>query len=519
MGRGVKVIAAEAAAKLIKDEAVVTVSSSSGLACPDRVLAAIGELFDQTGHPKNITTIHPIAAGDMYGIKGVDHIAKKGLLKRIIGGSYPSGPSSMESPKIWKMIYDEQIQAYNVPSGLLYDMHREVASKRPGVLTKVGLDTFVDPRRNGSKMNVTTTEDIMSVVEFNGEEWLHLKNIPPDVAIIRGTTADGYGNISMEHEGAYLGVIEQALAARNSGGIVIAQVKRLTAKGSIPTQRVHVPSSLVDYVVVDPLQKQTTQTDYDPAISGEIRKPLTEFQAQPWSTDLIIAKRAAQELRDGSVVNLGFGIAANVPQVLVDQGKADTINWVIEQGAVGGIPLTGFAFGCAANADAILAAPQQFTYFQGGGFDCSLLSFMEVDATGNVNVSRLSAKPHVTAGCGGFVDITSHARKLVFVGYFTAGGLQLDVSDGKLLVLKEGKFPKFVNDVEQVTFSGRMAKLRGQDVTYITERCVLKLVDGHLTVTEIAPGIDLKNDVLDRSMVDLRVSDQLKEMDRACFEK
>jgi len=188
-------------------------------------------------------------------------------------------------------------------------------------------------------------------------------------------------------------------------------------------------------------------------------------------------------------------------------------------GAVGGIPLTGFAFGCAANADAILAAPQQFTYFQGGGFDCSLLSFMEVDAGGNVNVSRLSAKPHVTAGCGGFVDITSHARKLVFVGYFTAGGLQLDVSDGKLQVLKEGKFPKFVKDVEHVTFSGRMAKLRGQDVTYITERCVLKLVDGHLTVTEIAPGIDLKNDVLDRSMVDLRVSDQLKEMDRACFEK
>lgn len=519
MARGVKVIAAEAAAELIKDGAVVTVSSSSGLACPDRVLAAIGERYAQSGHPRNITTIHPIAAGDMYGIQGVDHIARKGLLKRIIGGSYPSGPSSMASPRIWQMIDQGEVEAYNVPSGLLYDMHREVAAKRPGVLTKVGLDTFVDPRRNGSKMNAATTEDIVSVVSFNGEEWLHLKNIAPDVAIIRGTTADEYGNLSMEHEGAYLGVIEQALAARNHGGIVIAQVKRLTAKGAIPTQRVHVPSSLVDYVVVDPAQKQTTQTDYDPAISGETRKPLSAFESQPWSTDLIIARRAAQELRDGSVVNLGFGIAANVPQVLIDQGKADAVNWVIEQGAVGGVPLTGFAFGCAANADAILPSPQQFTYFQGGGFDCSLLSFMEVDAAGNVNVSRLSAKPHVTAGCGGFVDITSHARKLVFLGYFTAGGLQLEVDDGRLVIRSEGRFPKFVGEVEHVTFSGRMAGLRAQDVTYITERCVIKLLDGRLTVTEVAPGIDLKKDILDRSKVDLRVSEHLREMDRACFIK
>lgn len=513
----VQVMTAEEAASSIPDGAVITVSSSSGLACPDTILKAIGDRFRATGHPRAITAIHPIAAGDMYGIKGVDHIAQKGLLKRIIAGSYPSGPSSMPSPIIWKMILDNEVEAYNVPSGLLYDMHREVAAKRPGVITKVGLDTFVDPRRQGCKMNRATTEELVRVVEFNGEEWLHLKNVPPDVAIIRATTADEYGNLSTEHEGAYLGAIEQALAARNNGGTVIAQVKRIVAAGSIPTQRVHVPSSLVDCIVVDPLQRQTTQTDYDAAISGEVRRPWSDFRSAAWSTDMVIAGRAAQELHDGDVVNLGFGIAANVPQILIDEGKPDAVNWVIEQGAVGGVPLTGFAFGCSANAHAFLPAPQQFTYFQGGGFDCSLLSFMEVDQAGNVNVSRLSAKPHVTAGCGGFVDITSHAKKLIFVGYFMAGGLELNVGGGRLEIIRDGKYSKFVNNVEHVTFSGTVGRTRGQDVTYITERCVIKLQSDGLTVTEIAPGIDLKKHVLDRSSFPLKVSNDLKLMDARLF--
>ncbi|MGE3862105.1 MAG: acyl CoA:acetate/3-ketoacid CoA transferase [Burkholderiaceae bacterium] len=517
MARDVTVLSADAAAELIRDGATLTVSSSSGLNCPDRVLQAIGERHARTGHPRDLTTIHPIAAGDMYGIPGVDHLARDGLLRRVIAGSYPSGPSNFESPKIWKMIIGEQIEAYNLPSGLLFDMHRDVAARRPGVITQVGLDTFVDPRRHGGRMNTRTRDELLRVVEFDGQEWLHLKNVPPDVAIIRGTTADEHGNISMEHEGAYLGVVDQALAARNNGGIVIAQVKRLTARGSIPPQRVHVPSTLVDYVVVVPDQKQTTQTDYDPAISGETRKRLSDFAPLGWSPDQIIARRAAMELRDGDAVNLGFGIAADVPRILMEQGRSERINWVIEQGAVGGIPLTGFAFGCAANADAILPSPQQFTYFQGGGFDCSLLSLMEVDASGSVNVSRLSVKPHVTAGCGGFVDISSHARKLVFCGYFRAGGLQLDVSDGALRIVQEGKVPKFVPEVEHVTFSGRMAARRGQDVTYVTERCVIRLREGQLVVTEVAPGVDLRRDVLERCKVELKVDRELSLMAGDCF--
>ena len=512
-----RVISFEDAAKLIDDNAVVTVSSSSALNCPEKMLRTIGERFDAEGHPQNITTLHPIAAGDMYGVKGIDNIAKKGLLKKIIGGSYPSGPSTMESPKIWTMIIDNEVEAYNLPSGIIFDMHRDVAAKRPGVLTKIGLDTCVDPRRNGGKMNDAAKEDIVSVVEFGGEEWLHFKNIVPDVAIIRGTTADENGNISMEHEGAPLGAIEQALAVRNNGGIIIAQVKRLTAAGSIAPQRVHVPSTLVDYVVVDPDQHQATGTQYDPAISGEIRKPMSDFPPVEWGTDKIIARRAAMELCDDDAVNLGFGISALVPRILIEEGLHGDVTWAIEQGAVGGVPLEGFVFGCAANAQAITISPYQFTYFQGAGEDCGLLSFMEVDVDGNVNVSRLTAKPHVTAGIGGFIDITSRGRKLVFSGYFTAAGLRLRVEDGQMHIDQEGKFAKFVPEVEHVTFSGKRGIQQNQDVLYVTERCVIKLMPEGLTVVEIAPGIDLQTQVLDQAKIQLRVADDLKTMDPRLF--
>ena len=366
-------------------------------------------------------------------------------------------------------------------------------------------------------MNAATTEDLVRVVEFDGEEWLYVRAIPVDVAIVRGTTADERGNVSMEHEGAYLGALDQALAARANGGIVIAQVERLTAAGSLPPQRVRIPSTLVDCVVLAPDQWQTTQTPYDPAISGEVRRPLSAFEPVEWGTDKVIARRAAMELRDGEAVNLGFGISALVPRILLEEGLAEAVTWVIEQGAVGGVPLLGFQFGCAANAQAIVPSPAQFTYFQGGGFDRSLLSFLQVDAAGNVNVSRLAARPHVTAGAGGFVDITARARHLVFSGYLTAGGLKLALADGQLRILQEGSTPKFVPEVEHVTFSGRMARERGQRVTYVTERCVLRLEPDGLTVTEIAPGLDLRRDVLDRADIPLRVSPNLRPMDARLF--
>lgn len=512
-----KWISIDDAVALIPDGATLSVSSSSGLGCPEATLRAIGERFRRTGSPRSLTSIHPIAAGDMYGIDGMDHLAEPGLLKRVVAGSYPSGPSSMASPKIWQLIDGDGVEAYNLPSGVLFQMHGDAAAGRPGVLTKTGLDTFVDPRRQGGKMNDATRDDLVRVVEFDDEEWLYYRAIPVDVAIVRGTTADELGNISMEHEGAYLGALDQALAARNNGGMVIAQVERVTASGSIPPQQVRIPSTLVDWVVVAPEQMQTTQTAYDPAISGEVRRPADQFEVPEWGLETVIARRAAMELRSGEAVNLGFGISALVPRILLAEGLDGQVTWVIEQGAVGGMPLLGFQFGCAANAQAIMPSPVQFTYFQGGGFDRSLLSFLQVDVEGNVNVSRLRDKPHVTAGAGGFIDITTRARNLVFSGMFCAGRQQIDLEDGRLTIRDDGKVAKFVPEVEHVTFSGRMARERGQNVTFITERCVIRLLPGGLTVTEVAPGVDLRRDVLDRLEIPLQVDARLRTMDERLF--
>ncbi len=492
----VKIVTGAEAVARIRDGAVVTVSSSSALGCPDAVLQALGERFDAEGHPRGLTTLHPIAAGDMYGVKGVDHIAKDGLLSRIIGGSYPSGPSNLPMPAIWAMVMEDRVAAYNVPSGILYDMHRDVAARRPGVLTQVGLETFVDPVREGCAMNAVAAQaPIVSRVQFAGDTWLHFPNIVPDVCILRATTADERGNLTYEHEGAYLGGLDQAIATRNHGGLVIAQVKRVTAGGSLRPHDVHVPGHLVDLIVVAPDQKQTTETPYDPAISGEVMRPWSSFSLAEHGVEKIIARRAAMELRRGMTANLGFGISAMVPRILLEEGAHDAVTWAIEQGAVGGMPLTGFAFGCASNADAFVPSPQQFSYFQGGGFDVSFLSFMEVDVDGNVNVSKLGKKPYLTAGCGGFVDITANAKKIVFSGYFEAGA-QLEITDEGLRVVSPGKFTKMVEAVEHVTFAGRRAKARGADVLYVTERCVMRLGDKGLVAVEIMPGIDPARDIV-----------------------
>src|ERR1700675_778452 len=491
-----RVLAADQAAALIPDGATVTVSSSSALGCPDAMLAAIGRRFEETGHPRRLTTLHPIAAGDMYGVKGIDHIAKEGLLAKVLAGSYPSGPSSAEPPTIWRMITDNVIPAYNIPSGILFDMHREAAAKRPGVITKVGMDTFVDPNHEGCAMNAKARmAPIVSRVNFAGDDWLFFPTIVPNVAIIRATTADERGNLSYEHEGGILGPLDQALAVRNNGGLVIAQVKRLAAAGSLRPHNLVLAGILVDVIVVAPDQRQTTNTTYDPAISGEIFRPLSSFETPPFSVAKVIARRVAQELRDGDAVNIGFGIAANVPRILIEEGRHDAVTWVIEQGAVGGVPLLDFQFGCASNAEAIVPSPQQFTYFQGGGFDMSLLSFLQIDRHGSVNVSKLGPRPHVTAGAGGFVDITARAKKIAFSGYFTAGA-KLEVHDGAVKIAKEGKVKKLVESVEQISFSGPRAVDQGQEIVYVTERCVLRLEKEDVTVTELAPGVDLERDVL-----------------------
>ncbi len=409
-------------------------------------------------------------------------------------------------PEIWKMVVENRVAAYNVPSGVLFDMNRETAANRPGVLTKVGLGTFVDPLRQGCAMNDKgAAAPIVKRVEFEGDTWLHFPNIVPNVAILRATTADEFGNLTYEHEGAYLGGLEQAICVRNHGGLVIAQVSRVTKRGSLRPHDVRVAGHLVDLVVVDPDQKQTCETPYDPAISGQIMRPWDSFSLPEHGVEKVIARRAAMELSPGMTANLGFGISAMVPRILLEEGRPEAVTWAIEQGAVGGVPLTGFAFGCASNADAFVPSPQQFIYFQGGGFDVSFLSFLEVDEEGNVNVSKLGKKPYLTAGCGGFVDIVSGAKKIVFSGWFEAGA-QVELAEDGIHIVAPGKFTKLVPEVEHVTFSGKRAQELGQEVLYITERCVIRLTENGLEATEIMPGIDPGRDIVEASGGRVRIA-------------
>ena len=504
-----------AAADLIADGDVITVSSSSGLNCPDATLAGIGERFAETSSPRNLTTVHPIAAGDMYGMPGIDHLAQPGLLSRVVAGSYPSGPSSVEPPKIWQMIEAEQVHAYNFPSGVLFQLHRAAAARQPGIFTDVGTGTFIDPRQQGGRMNESTPADFVTVSRAGDKEWLYFSALVPNVAIVRATTADEYGNLTFEDEGSPLGALDLAYAAHNNGGLVIAQVKRVATGGSLDPQKVRIPGILVDVVVVDEHQMQATATAYDPTISGQLRRPVSELDPVEFSLEKIIARRAATELYDGDTINLGFGVSALVPHVLNEEGSGSEVSWVLEQGA--GIPLLDFAFGCSQNPDAIMQSADQFTLLQGGGFDRTLLSFLQIDASGNVNVHYLPGRRHVTAGVGGFADITAHAPEIVFVGSFTAGRREIELTGSGLEIRSDGAHTKLVDEVTQITFNGQQALARGQKVTYVTERCVLELRPEGLTVTEVAPGVDLQRDVLDRSEFELLVDPDVRAMDARLF--
>ena len=513
--RTVPVLTGAEAARLIGDSAVITISSSSGLGCPDAVLKAIGQRYAETGGPANLTTLHPIAAGDMYGIKGIDHLCRPGQLRRVLAGSYPSGSSKLDPPLIRGLIHNDQIQALNIPSGVLFQMHRAASTGQPGVLTEVGLGTYADPRLEGAKMNAVT-EDFVQLMKIDGNDYLFYPAVKVDVAIIRATAADPYGNLSYQEECSTLGALDQAYAAHNNGGIVIAQVKRLS-DAQLPTQAVRIPGILVDAIVVDPDQMQTTQTFYDPALSGEIHRDLDDIEPVEFGLEKVIARRAAAELQVNAIVNLGFGISAAIPRVLLEEGHAEDVTWVIEQGAVGGFPATGFAFGCALNPQALVQSADQFTLLQGGGFDVAMLSFLEVSGAGDVNVSYLAARPHVTAGVGGFSDIVTRAPKIVYSGYFTAGRKDIQITDGKLNIVSDGTVAKFVPEIAQISFSGEMARRRRQEVLYITERCVIELTEDGLTVIEIAPGVDLEKDVLGKSSVPLLVSPDLQLMSPALF--
>jgi len=511
------VLTADEAARLIPNGATVTVSSSAAQLVPDMVLAGIEARFCATGEPRDLTIVFPVAVGDSFGTIGLDHLAYPGLIRRLIGGSYVNGPASKPPPKIYEMVLNDRVEAYNLPLGVLMHLHRDIAAKKPGVLTKIGIGTFVDPRDQGGCMNAVTPPDLVEVVQLAGEEWLLYRAFPIQVAIIRGTTADTHGNISMEHEGVSLAVLAQAMAAHNSRGKVIAQVKRIAAAGTLNPQKVKVPGILVDAIVVDPEQRQNTGIAYDPAISGEIRTAEYPVDRLALGPEKVIARRALCALRPGDIVNLGFGISSMVPQIAFEEGIFPHLHFTVEQGAIGGLPLTGFAFGASHNPEAIIDSPAQFDLIDGGGVTAGCLAFAEVDGQGNVNVSRLKAQPHVLAGAGGFINIAQGTRKLLYCGTLTAGGLDVQVEGGRLRIMKEGRFQKFVAQAQHVTFSGPRAIAAGQEVWYFTERCVFRLTGNGLVLVEVAPGVDVEKDIRGKIGFPLQVAPECQPMDTRIF--
>lgn len=504
----------DGAAALIGDGATITACASAGMMVPEAALAAVEKRFLATGHPRGLTAFFPIAIGDRISLPGLDHLAHDGLLKRVIGGSYVLGRSDGSGNKLARMVIQNKVEAYNLPLGTMMHMLRDTAARKPGTFTEVGLGTFVDPRQRGGKINEAASEDLVELVEFDGREYLRYKPVAIDVAIIRATTADENGNLSFEHEPGTLGILSQVMAAKSNGGTVIAQVKRLTQKHTRNPHAVKVPGMLVDAIVVDPDQMQGTQTLYDPSLSGEVRMPNSQVDPLPLTVEKIIARRAMLELRRNMLVNVGFGIPGNIPRILVEENRGDELSFLIEQGSWGGQPVNGLQFGASRNPQCIIDSGAQMDFIDSGSFDMTCLAFGEVDALGSVNVSKLGL---LIPGCGGFINIVNNVPKVVFCATFTSGGLEVDLSSGRPQIRKEGRFRKFVREIEHVTYNASRMRAKGKEVIYVTERAVFRLAPEGLQLTEIAPGIDVRRDVLGMMDFEASVAPELKRMDARLF--
>lgn len=484
-----KVITAAEAIALISDGDVICTTGFVQSSIPESLHAALEARYVETGAPAGCTLIMCAGAGDSKGL-GTGRLHHEGLLKRVIAANFG------RMPKVAQAAAENRIHGYNLPQGVISQLYRACAAGQPGLFSKVGLHTYVDPRLGGGKVNTATTEDIVKLVEVEGEEWLFYKATPINVALIRGTSADPSGNISMEKECLTLDVLAQAMAAHNNGGIVIAQVERIVEQGSIKPKDVKVPGILVDCVVVaetPEMHRMNYGVMYNPALSGEIRVPVDAMPKMELDERKVIARRAAFELPLNGVINLGVGAPDGVAAVANEERVTPYITMTTEAGAVGGVLASGSSFGSSANAHSIIDQNQMFDFYHGHGLDLTVLGMAECDQHGNVNTSRFGGRLN---GCGGFIDISQNARAVVFTGTFTAGGLEVAIDDGQLRIVKEGRARKFLKDVEQITFSGKYARMLSQPVLYVTERCVFQLTPGGLELIEVAPGIDIDRDIL-----------------------
>jgi len=494
---------------LIQSGDVLAVSGYGTNAVPEQLLAGLQERFLDTQMPEELTLVYAGGIGDGKD-GGLNRIGHERLLKRVIGGHYGLIPA------IEKLAVENKIEAYNLPEGVITHLYRDIAAGKPGTLSKVGLDTFVDPRVEGAKVNEAAVEDIVELVTLNGEETLFFKGFSIDVVFIRGTTADETGNITIERESLRLETLAMAMAARNSGGIVICQVERVAQVDSLDARSIQIPGMLVDCVVVAPrdLHMQNFSSQYNPALSGEIRVPVESLRPLKLDERKVIARRAAMELTPKSIVNLGLGMPSMISNITNEERIAEEITLTVDPGVFGGVPLGGFEFGASMNFCASIDHPYQFDFIDGGGLDSAYLGFAECDGLGNVNASRFANR---VSGCGGFINITQNSKKVVFVGTFTSGGLKTSIADGRLVIEQEGKHPKFVEKIGQRTFSGARAASQGRQVFYVTERCVFALRKDGLELIEIAPGIDIKSQVLDLLPFSPMVGDPV-EMNPAIFQ-